>query len=162
MWIIRLFIPSFNYLSLNHLFIYFFNHLFVCLLVYLLVNMQRKAKQRPFAGKNVLSESSFQLSVDSNQELLLLFITSPFVYSRKLAPFLNQSDSKLNPIVSWLPAFFRASLLLWALIGCSSHFPFVWLAVAKISVLIFTTLNRKILHYNKLSYETQCFNFISA
>lgn len=39
--------------------------------------MQRKAKQRPFAGRNVLSESSFQLSVDSNQELLLLFITSP-------------------------------------------------------------------------------------
>lgn len=70
--------------------------------------MQRKAKQRPFAGRNVLSESSFQLSVDSNQELLLLFITSPLVYSRKLAPFLNQSDSKLNPIVSWLPAFFPA------------------------------------------------------
>lgn len=68
--------------------------------------MQRKAKQRPFAGRNVLSESSFQLSVNSNQELLLLFITSPPVYSRKLAPFLNQSDSKLNPIVSWLPAFF--------------------------------------------------------
>ena len=33
LWIIRLFIPSFNYLSLNHLFIYFFNHLFVCLFI---------------------------------------------------------------------------------------------------------------------------------
>lgn len=85
--------------------------------------MQRKAKQRPFAGRNVLSESSFQLSVDSNQELLLLFITSPLVYSRKLAPFLNQSDSKLNPAFTmsshWLLFTFP-----FCLIGRRENFSF--------------------------------------
>ena len=48
-------------------------------------------------------------------------------WSRKLAPLFNQSDAKLKPNTTWMPAFSRASSSLVSfarvLIGSQKYFP---------------------------------------
>ena len=60
------------------------------------------------------------------------FLFSLWLVKKNLRPFLNQSDAKLKPIMTWSPAFSRAitSLVVYTL---SSHwllkyFPSLWLA----------------------------------
>ena len=84
--------------------------------------------------------SNFELSVESNSELLWFCFLSFSDWFRRLPPLPQPIRFKLKPIATWSPAFFRAlgSLLLFTL---SSHwllkyFPVFSLVVVATLVLV--------------------------